>query len=89
MRTSLNEIKTIEAYLERKLSDEEMCRFDMQLANDPKLRLNLFLQRKVYRLLELYRRKRLKTKILAIHDKCFHGEGSSDFQNAVLKIFKS
>ena len=88
MRTSLNEIKNIEAYLEGKLSDDEMIGFERQLQGDGVLRLNVFLQRKIYLLLKHYRRRDLKAKAIAVHDKCFH-DANSEFRSAIFKIFKS
>lgn len=89
MRTSLNDIKDIEAYLEGKLSADEMILFEEKLQADGVLRLNVFLQRKVYQLLKLYRRRTLKAKVLSVHDRYFHEAAHSDFRNTILKIFKS
>ncbi|RAW00860.1 hypothetical protein DQQ10_11490 [Pseudochryseolinea flava] len=71
------------------LSSLEQLSFERQLKNDPALRLNVFLQRKVYTLLKHYRRKNLKESARAVHDKLFDDPVNAGFKDSILRIFKS
>jgi hypothetical protein len=89
MRTSLNEIKLIESYLQDNLSSEARKHFEELMAANALLRLNVFLQRKVFALLKNYLREGLKHKASLVHDKLFHDPREVSFQETIRQIFKS
>jgi hypothetical protein len=89
MRTSLNEIKSIEGYLHDQLSSAEKLSFEVAMSNDAMLRLNVFLQRKVYALLKHYDRQSVRKKVEAVHDKLFNDPHEVVFRESIQKIFKS
>ncbi|MBT1705531.1 hypothetical protein [Chryseosolibacter indicus] len=88
MRTSLNEIRTIERYLQEKMTDEEKLSFEIELSENKVLQLHLGLQKKVYRLIDLYHRRFLKREVAHIHHIIFSDPAKVKFQESVRKIFK-
>jgi hypothetical protein len=88
MRTSLNEIKAMEAYHFKTMSVEEAHRFEESLMESEELSLKLFLQKKVYAVLRLYNREKLKAEAQQIHDRLFNDPLKIEFQRSIHSIFK-
>lgn len=88
MRTSLNDIRNIENYLEGKLNPEELLVFQARLLSDPVLKLNVYVQQKVYSILRLYHRKKLKEEVETVHQRVFGDPLKVKFQQAVYQLFK-
>ena len=88
MRTSLNEIRQIEKYLLRQLSTEEALVFEARLLTNPVLKANAYLQQKVYQLLRIYHRKKLKEEVEAVHQRLFSDPEKADFQQNIIHLFK-
>jgi hypothetical protein len=88
MRTSLNEISDAERYLFKQLSTEESLLFEAKMLINPLLRLNVSIQKKVYSLIRLYHRKKLKEEFEAIHEDLFNQPEKRAFQESVHQLFK-
>lgn len=88
MRTSLNDIRQAEGYLQRALSPEESLVFEARLLTDPMLRIDLYVQRKVYALLRFYHRKKVKEEVEKVHQRLFHDPAKADFQQQIFSLFK-
>lgn len=88
MRTSLTEIRQTEAYLQGQLTPQDKLFFEARLLTNPLLRLNLQLQKKVYALLQIYHRKKLKEEIGAVHQQLFENTAKTAFQQEISQLFK-
>lgn len=88
MEISLNKTRLIEEYLDDRLSGEARARFDIELAHDRKLKMNLFLQKQIRVLLRLYRRKKIKAELEVVHHDLFSDPKHYDFQQTIIEIFK-
>lgn len=87
MRTSLNEIKIIEQYITHGFNSIEKRAFEKQMHQNEALRLNIFLQQKIYRILPFYRRRRVKERAEQIHQQLFHDPEHIKFRNSILQLF--
>jgi hypothetical protein len=85
MRTSLNEIAKIEKYIFRKLSAKEKLLFDARMILDPDLKMKVFLQKKIYKLLNLFYGKELKKQAEGVFAALME---KPEFKNEITKIFK-
>jgi hypothetical protein len=88
MRTSLNEIRDAEKYLFKQLNTEDSLLFEAKMVINPLLRLNVSIQKKVYSLLKMYHRKKLREEFEIIHDKLFNHPDKRAFQESVHQLFK-
>jgi len=87
MKTSWNNIETIEQYLSGNLEAEEALLFKAKLLTDPFLRLQVTLQVKTYALVRLFARKEMKTKLEKTHQKLFRNPDKDAFQQSILQLF--
>ena len=87
MRTSLNEIKKAEDFLSGKLSGAEAVLMQARLLIDPVLRMNLAFQRKVYALVTLYGRRKLKAEIEDVHDRIFQDPARAAYREEIAQLF--
>ena len=83
----MNNMQKIEAYLTSRLETEERLVFEAQLLTDPVLRLNVLLQRKVYAILKLYHRKKLKEQAELAHRRLFSDPDKADYQKSITQLF--
>jgi hypothetical protein len=88
MRTSLNEIRHAEKYLFKQLNTEESLLFEAKMLINPLLRLNVSIQKKVYSLIRLYHRKKLKEELETIHENLFNHPDKKEFRESVHQLFK-
>lgn len=88
MRTSLNEIKKIEAYLDNALSVSERLLFEAHMIVNRTLRKNVFAQKIVNRLAYHHYRLKLKKDFDQLFEATFHHPDNADLKRDVLKIFK-
>lgn len=88
MRTSLNDIRKIENYLDGKLNSKESIAFQTELLTNAVLKLNFFVQQKVYSILRLYHRKKIKEEIETVHRRLFDDERNVDFQQSIFQLLK-
>ncbi|HYG38099.1 MAG TPA: hypothetical protein VD908_05745 [Cytophagales bacterium] len=86
MRTSLNDIKQIEAHLLSKMSNEDALLFEAQLLLDNQLKENLLWQQKTYALVKLYGRNKLKEELEQVHQQIFNTQPT--FRTRILSFFK-
>ena len=88
MRTSLNNIRLIEKFLSGQMASEESMSFHLRLMDDPLLRANLRIQEKIYTLIRLYHRKKLKEEIQSLEHKMFSDPLKARFQESIQYYFK-
>ena len=87
MRTSLNNLRDIERYVEGLMQPGEEVLFEGRLQGNPVLRTNLFLYKKVMALIRMYHRKKLKVEIEGVHQRIFSDPLKATFKERILKIF--
>lgn len=87
MRTSLNETKRIDDYLEGNMATSEQLLFEAQLALDLSLIEKTRWQKRVYELVRLHGRKKLREDLEAIHQKLFTAPAHQDFRKSVISLF--
>ncbi|NUO02362.1 MAG: hypothetical protein HUU01_17285 [Saprospiraceae bacterium] len=88
MMTSRNNTKLIEQYLQGKLPVSRQIAFEARLLLQPKLRMDLYFQKKTYRLVQLYHRKKLKEELETVHQQIFSDPDKVDFQENIYRLFK-
>lgn len=88
MRTSQNNTQRIERYLLGSLSVSDKLVFEAQLMLQPKLRMELYFQKKAYAFVQLYHRKKLKEELEALHQELFDDPDKIVFQQAIYCLFK-
>jgi hypothetical protein len=88
MRTSLTDIRLTEQYLKQQMSAEDKLLFEAQMLTSPMLKLNVAMQRKAYRIVQLFHRAQLKKQTEAIHQRLFSDPDKKDFQQSILQLFK-
>lgn len=88
MTTSPNNIQLIEQYLQGRLSPSEQLLFEARMIAHPELRTEVRLQEKVYRLIRMYHRKKLKEELEAVHQRLFNDPRKRSFRQRVERIFK-
>jgi hypothetical protein len=87
MRTSLNNIKELEAFLEGKLEPQDSLLVEARLLSNPLWRLNFFFQKKVYAIVSLYHRRKLKEEVQTIQEDLFSDPAKAEFQYKIRTIF--
>jgi hypothetical protein len=88
MRTSLNDIAHTEKFLRGELPPEEKLVFEARLLTSPVLRWNISAQQKVYTLIKLYHRKKIKQQAQNIQHKLFHESQHADWREEIIQLFK-
>jgi hypothetical protein len=86
MRTSLNEIKTIENHLFGQLPLEEALVFEAHLIINQDLREKLRWQEKTTQLIKRYGRQKLKEELELVHQQLFTTDRG--FRDKILSFFK-
>jgi len=87
MRTSLNDIKQTEQYLQGQLTAEDALVVEAKLLTNPLFKLNILAQKKLYQLVKFYHYKKLKKEASATSQKLFNDSDKEDFQKEITKIF--
>jgi hypothetical protein len=87
MRTSLTEIRDTEMFVLDELSPEDSLVFEARLLTNPNLKANVGFQRKLYVLLKIFQRRKIRAEILAIHSTVFNAEKRQSFRDRVTQIF--
>ena len=87
MRTSLNNIQLIEQYLGDELSVPERLLFEARMLTNPALRLDVWLQKKVLKLVGLYHREQIRKKVRTHHDEFFHNPDNAGYRKRVVDLF--
>lgn len=88
MRTSLTEIEQTEKFLSGKMVPEDALVFEAKMLSNPLLKMNVFFQQKVYSLVRLYHRKKLKEEAEKAHQHLFHHPDKKEFQETIFQLFK-
>jgi hypothetical protein len=89
MRPSLTEIKQTGQYLCREMNPQDAAVFQALLLTDPILSVNTHYLEKVFSLLRLYHRKKLKEEAIAMHNKLFTDPCMADFQQKIWQLFNT
>lgn len=89
MRTSLSDIQQAENFLSGKLAAGDMLLFKAKLMMDPILRTNVLLQQKVYSLVRMYARRKLRCEIEGIHTKIFTDSENTDYCRRIEQLFSN
>jgi hypothetical protein len=87
MRTSLNEIATIEDHLLQKQQPGESLLFEAKMILDDDLHQKVQFQQKSYTLIKQYGRKNLKAEIEAVHQQLFTEPKHQTFRQKIAQIF--
>jgi hypothetical protein len=87
MRTSLNEIKLIERYLDNTLTRGDHLLFEARMLVGRELRQNVALQRKVYSVVQYHHDVLLKGKFNQLHTELFNDLSRSSIKEEVSRLF--
>jgi hypothetical protein len=87
MRTSLNNIKRIENFIEGKMTTADALVFQARLLLDSDLRQQLRLQKRTASIINLYGRKKLRKEIETIHQDIFNIKSDHFLKNRITKLF--
>lgn len=88
MRTSLNELRKLEKYLQKQLNPQDQLLLDAQLLLDKDLKDNLCLQQKCYRLINAYGRAQLRSQLNRVEEELFSQPVHKKFMQQVSAYFK-
>lgn len=88
MRTLRSNVQRIERYLQGSLSMSDKLIFEAQLLLQPKLRMDLYFQKKTYQLVRIYHRKKLKEELETLHQQIFNDPDNIVFQQNIYGLFK-
>jgi hypothetical protein len=88
MRTSLNNIREIERYVEGTMEPNEILFFEEKMRCDPSLKVNVSLHEKVLAFIRMYHRKKLKTELEEVHQRLFNDPARVTFRESVMRIFR-
>lgn len=88
MRTSLNDIAHAEKYLHNRLSPGERLVFEARMLTSPVLRWNVSAQQKVYTLIKLYHRRKMKQQAGSVQHKLFHDARHAHWKEEITQLFK-
>jgi hypothetical protein len=89
MRTSLNEIKTIDAYLTGAMKPGERVLFEATMLLNCDLRKNVKLQKKVMSLVHHHHLSNLKETFNACHHALWNDPANAELKQAVIQLFKT
>jgi hypothetical protein len=87
MTTSQNKIQQTEDFLIGRMEPGEKILFKAKLILDPVLKVNTAFQRKVYQLITLYGRRKIKAEIEKVQHTIFNDPSSREFQNRIHRLF--
>lgn len=88
MKTSLNELRSIEAHLLGRESPQERLLVEARLILQPDFRQNLHWQQKTYELARQYGRQQLKKEIEQVHQALFcPATPHPSFRKKILRLF--
>jgi hypothetical protein len=88
MRTSLNNIKLAEDYLNKQLTTGDKLLFEARMLLDHDMLTNVKAQRSAVELVKQYSREQLRTEIEAVHQTLFTNKQHRTFAQRVLSIFR-
>ncbi len=88
MKTSQNNTRLIEKYLNGSLSPADRFLFESRLVIDPVLKRDLYFQKKTLRLIKMYHRERLKEELETLHQQIFNNPDKMNFRLSINQLFK-
>ncbi len=88
MKTSQNNTRLIEKYLNGSLSPADRFLFESRLVIDPVLKRNLYFQKKTLQLIKTYHRERLKEELETLHQQIFNNPDKINFRLSIIQLFK-
>lgn len=89
METWWSEIKQTEDYLLEKMNAGDRLVFEAKMLTSPLLKINVALQKKVYSLIKIYGRKKLRMEIEAVHRKVFEDTRNIRYRESIMSYFKN
>lgn len=87
MRTSLKEIKLIDDFFAKRLNVEEKEPFRIRMSTDSNFYLNVYLQKKIYNLIEMYHHLKLKHELDVLHRDLLTDPGMRQWRKEIDTIF--
>lgn len=87
MKTSLNNTRLIEQFLEENLSPVNKFLFETRLLVNPELRHTLYFQKKTYSLVKMYHRQKMREELELLHQRLFNDPSGFEFQQKIFKLF--
>jgi len=88
MKTSQNNTRLIEKYLNGRLSPADRFLFESRLVIDPVLRRDFYFQKKTLQLIKMYHRERLKEELETLHRQIFNTPDKINFRLSINQLFK-
>ncbi len=88
MKTSQNNTRLIEKYLNGRLSPADRFLFESRLVIDPVLKRDLYFQKKTLQLIKMYHRERLKEELETLHQQIFNNPDKMNFRLSINQLFK-
>ena len=89
MKTSWNDIKIAEDYVEGRMDRNTRISFESHLALNPLLSTDLRFLKKTYQLVKMYHRKKMKEELDALHKRIFSDPNKIAFRQNIFQIFKN
>ncbi len=88
MKTSQNNTRLIEKYLNGSLSPADRFLFESRLVIDPVLKRDFHFQKKTLQLIKMYHRERLKEELETLHQQIFNNPDKMNFRLSINQLFK-
>ena len=88
MKTSQNNTRLIEKYLNGSLSPADRFLFESRLVIDPVLKRDFYFQKKTLQLIKMYHRERLKEELETLHQQIFNNPDKINFRLSINQLFK-
>nr|WP_320021506.1 hypothetical protein [uncultured Draconibacterium sp.] len=88
MKTSQNNTRLIEKYLNGSLSPADRFLFESRLVIDPVLKRDFHFQKKTLQLIKMYHRERLKEELETLHQQIFNNPDKINFRLSINQLFK-
>jgi len=87
MPTSQNKIQQTEAYLLQQINAADAALFEARLILQPDLQQDIIWQQRVYNVVKLYGRRKLKADIEAAHRQLFTAPQHKTFRQKIFSLF--
>ena len=83
----LNEIRDIDEYLSDKMDAPSKLLFEARTLIDPALKIQVGLQKRIYAIVKLSGRRKIRNEAERIHRQLFSDPARVSFQQEVLQLF--
>lgn len=87
MKTSWNQIRSIDNFLLGRLMSGEKEKFEKRLNNDPMFRDDVNLQRQIHFVIRLFQRRRIRHQLDIIHEGLFNNPAKAKYAHEIKKLF--